>query len=530
MRSTLVAFVVVAALAGDGGDAVSDPARHALSPVPDDVVEACHAAQADASFTVLCPARLPRASIGHPTQPPPPLTARVLRDRGVVVGVEMGYGAPYPGVRAKNDPGRFLHLAVLRGDVEVARPPRGSAPLGTVPFGEITGSLFAAPSSSSSRWGGYHAHHLVFRWRRGGAPYTASLHSWGRGDATPLLGAVVESLVPADTMAPPTARERPAGMSQIDLGGDLSALDATDDALWVAEYYAGLHQLDPERGARVGRPIDVTRFPDDLATSDDSVWVVGGTTGKLLQRVDVGARDVVATVTMEDRASAVAVGDRYVWVASYDGRSITRVDPATNRVTGEPIRVQGGIADLAAFDEAVWATDFDRGAVVRLDEATGDVVAEVRVGGRPSGVAAAAGAVWVTDWERDEVVRIDPALYEVAARVPVGPAPSGVAARADAAWVADYWDGTVTRVDARTGEATTTGWGLAQPRDVVARSGRMFALGSDGSIAVLPVAAPSPRAGDGTGSGLEASVVVWLAALAAAACAAAWALRKRRVP
>ena len=77
-----------------------------LFPVPAEVLVVCHKAQGDASFRVLCPERLPRASVGYPSGPPNPLTAQVLRDRGLV-GIEFGYGAPLSARPAKEQSGAF---------------------------------------------------------------------------------------------------------------------------------------------------------------------------------------------------------------------------------------------------------------------------------------------------------------------------------------------------------------------------------------------------------------------------------------
>jgi hypothetical protein len=157
-----------------------------LFPVPAEVLVVCHKAQEDASFRVLCPERLPRASVGYPSSAPNPLTARILRDGGLV-GIEFGYGAPYPRGQRRNNPRRFPHLAILRGDVPVAEPPEGSTSLGDKRLAGTKGNLFQAPPYSNSRWGAYHGDHLIFTWRKRGSTYTISLHSWGREEALHLL-------------------------------------------------------------------------------------------------------------------------------------------------------------------------------------------------------------------------------------------------------------------------------------------------------------------------------------------------------
>jgi hypothetical protein len=71
----------------------------------------------------------------------------------MLVGVETGYGAPFPLGQWRNHPGRFLHLAILRGGVPVAAPPEGSTPLGNKRLAGKKGKLFQAPPYSNSRWG-----------------------------------------------------------------------------------------------------------------------------------------------------------------------------------------------------------------------------------------------------------------------------------------------------------------------------------------------------------------------------------------
>jgi streptogramin lyase len=469
--------------------------RLRVLPVPSEILLVCHRAQAKGSFRVMCPARLPRASVGYPSQPPNPLTARVLSDRGTLVGIEMGYGAPYPRGQRRNHPGRFLHLAILRGDVEVAAAPKGSTPLGTKRVGGRRGRLFQAPPYSNSRWGLYHGNHLIFRWRERGFPYTLSLHSWRRDEALQLLKKVINGLRPANALPSPRQPAPAPGLLRINFGEDLSTFAVNRDMLWVAEYYAGVHRVDPERGEIIGTPIRVQRFPNDIAASEESVWVVGAK--KSVDRIDVAGRNDRTSVPVDASASAVAVGERYVWVASYDGGTLTRIDPLTNQVAGRPIRVGGRPNGVALSHGALWVTDFAGGRVLRVDESTGETVAEIPAGSGLSGIATTAEAIWVTDWDRDELLRIDPFENRVVARIGVGPAPAGVAAQDSSVWVTDYWDGTVRRIDAETNEVTTRIWGLEHPSQIGTSPGRLVVLDvGSRSILVIPVRESSGPTGD----------------------------------
>jgi YVTN family beta-propeller protein len=407
----------------------------------------------------------------------------------------MGYGAPYPRNVWRNHPGRFLHLAILRGDVAVAAPPEGSTPLGNERLAGKEGELFQAPPFSESRWGLYHGNHLIFRSRQNGSPYTISLHSWRRNQASRLLEKLIEGLRPATGLPVPHEPVPAPGLSRARFGEDLSAFAINGDTLWVAEYYVGVHRFDPDQGEIVGGPIRVKRFPNALAASEKAVWVIGAT--RSVDRIDVTEGQVRASIPLRGSPSAVAVGERYVWVASHDDGSLVRIDPRTNRVVGRPILVGGGPSRIAVSDEALWVTDFDGGRILRVDESTGRTVAEIPAGRGLSDIATSPKAIWVTNWDRDELLRVDPAANRVVARIPVGPAPAGVASDGSSVWVTDYWDGTVRHIDAATNKVTERIWGMEHPISVAAGPDRLVVLDvGAGSIVLIPLRRPAEQQGN----------------------------------
>jgi YVTN family beta-propeller protein len=50
---------------------------------------------------------------------------------------------------------------------------------------------------------------------------------------------------------------------------------------------------------------------------------------------------------------AIAVGEGAVWVANHDGRSISRIDPKTNRVVAT-IRLGNPRSEIAAGEGSIW--------------------------------------------------------------------------------------------------------------------------------------------------------------------------------
>ena len=80
---------------------------------------------------------------------------------------------------------------------------------------------------------------------------------------------------------------------------------------------------------------------------------------------------------------AIAAGSGAVWVTSLLDDTVSRIDPASNRITAT-IHVGRGVAGIAAGEGGVWvASSFDD-TVSRIDPLTNRVVARIPVGGTPN--------------------------------------------------------------------------------------------------------------------------------------------------
>jgi len=187
---------------------------------------------------------------------------------------------------------------------------------------------------------------------------------------------------------------------------------AVGGGVWVSSRLAGtVTRIDP-RTRRIDRPIRVGRGPADIAVGLGAVWVANADGGSV-SRIDplrgradapiaVGARQVLA----------LTVGEGSVWVAragdpAADRTQLVHIDPKAHKVVGAPIRVPGAVPlDLVA-GEGVWVTDSggalplesgSRGGVTRVDPATRKVTSPpLSVGKRPSAIALGEGGLWVTN-------------------------------------------------------------------------------------------------------------------------------------
>jgi YVTN family beta-propeller protein len=437
--------------------------RVPLWPVPAQVVRACHDAQAHASFVVLCPSRLPRATEELvPWEPPFALEAA-----GQPEALDFSYSAPEAGLGtartlALNGPERFLHFVVglaTQGVPPGARPAR---------LGGRSGMLAPATAVDSYQ-GAYFANHVRFVWRERGVRYVATLHTFGERGTTSLLDRIIAGLVPANKLP---AVEQPPESALV--GPAPTGVAADANGVWVATVGAlstGLNgqllhldrvSLHPTAQPTV-RPKGIR-----LAIGESSVWTVSydvtpdgqHLTPPELARVNPTTARVTARLGLgPGEGAGVAVGAGSVWI-SIDGLypwasgAVLRIDPVTMQVrTRTP--VGRGAASLALDGSSIWVANSISNTVSRLTSSSGlHTAATVPVGHHPYGVAVGSRSVWVTNVADGTVSRIDPRSNRVTATIPVGRAPYGVTTERHGVSVAVLGSGTLVRIDPNTNRVT----------------------------------------------------------------------------
>jgi virginiamycin B lyase len=111
----------------------------------------------------------------------------------------------------------------------------------------------------------------------------------------------------------------------------------------------------------------VGKNPRFLTTGAGSVWTLNQGDGTI-SRVDTRSGKLLATIDagLSGRGGEIAFGEGSIWATLF-GFPITRIDPATNRVTQQWIG-KGGDSIRAGLG-SVWLTDLHDGLVWRLDPA-----------------------------------------------------------------------------------------------------------------------------------------------------------------
>jgi YVTN family beta-propeller protein len=484
------------------------PARSAkivhLAPTPASVIEQCRRVQAEAHFRMLCPRVLPRALIGWPGQPPPPLRAVLIRSnpRRPPDGVDIGYGAPwefYSGQPAslvrphlwRNRPCCFLHFVVQRG-----APASGARP---AVLGGKRGRLL--PANSAGYSGLYFGNHVRFFFRERAVSYVVTLHSFGNRETTTLLGTLISELEQISDLRAPLP---PKHGTTVTIGSaGPRAIAAAPGTLWVltreqpidpaapwSGSRAALLRLDPDAGTLRTR-LTIGGDMRGLAATEDAVWVAAGrsNTGVVL-RIDPKTKRVVAQIHTGTWPAALSADAKGVWVVNtapfFKRGTLVRVSIATNRAEGRPVPLGPAPSGVAVGAGAVWVADAIEDTVRRIDVARRRTVATIRVGRQPYALTFAAGSVWITNSDDGTVARIDPSTNKVVARIRVGRNPYGIAAGARSLWVASLGAGTISRLQASSGRVVKTIRVGGDPLDVALASGAVwFSQNSDGAVTRL---------------------------------------------
>jgi DNA-binding beta-propeller fold protein YncE len=189
-------------------------------------------------------------------------------------------------------------------------------------------------------------------------------------------------------------------------GGPRASLAVGAGAVWLACASPELGRVDlrtlegravgTESGLTVSSSAVLSEFAD-IAFGLESLWIVDRSTNSVIE-VDPSTIQMLRPITVGQDPVAIAVGGDSLWVANFEGDTVTRVQiPARGQTpTLTQIDVGDGPVDVAFGEEAVWVANALDRTITRLDPETGDVEATIGVGNEPQRLVAGGGRVWVT--------------------------------------------------------------------------------------------------------------------------------------
>ena len=234
----------------------------------------------------------------------------------------------------------------------------------------------------------------------------------------------------------------------VGVGIDPGAVSVGAGVVWVANTKdKTLSRIDP-RTRRVTANLNLEGTPTAVAATPHAVWVAYGRLGSVA-KVDPEFESVGPALKVAGRGYGFASAEAFV-AAGAQGTWAAFGDSTVARIGGDGTRVlTRGYAGyqpsaIALGDRAVWVANAQSNTVTQLDPGTGRAMSTTSVALRPRGIAVGGGAVWVSAFDDDVVSRVENGSSRT---IPVGDGPLGVAFGAGSVWVANSLNGTVSRID-----------------------------------------------------------------------------------
>jgi class 3 adenylate cyclase len=146
-------------------------------------------------------------------------------------------------------------------------------------------------------------------------------------------------------------------------------------ARWVWATAAGgssdgtMIRIDPHSNRKVGSPFDIGGTPVALAEHAGSLWIADSSRDQVV-RANAASGRITARVDVGDGPGQLVVFPDVIWVANFGDRTLSRIDPKTNRVVGAAISLGKEIDAIAGTREDLWVASADD-TLTRLDPASG---------------------------------------------------------------------------------------------------------------------------------------------------------------
>jgi virginiamycin B lyase len=273
-----------------------------------------------------------------------------------------------------------------------------------------------------------------------------------------------------------------------------------------------------------GATIKASRDADWTLVAHGRAWVSGLGKGVGVYDARTG-RSLGSVAVPQGPCAATDEGFGAVWTATCEPGGISRIDPATSRVTGHldlPM-TSDGESSIGVGEGAVWVL-IDSSAcrlcvLARIDPETLEVTNRYPVPGGASAVRAGLGGVWITNYQTDSLLRLDPSTGKIVATIPVASGPRFFDVGAGAVWVMAQSAGALCHIDPagnRLVGCTVIDQEGVQGGDLTVGNGFVWFRGTEALVAqVEPKRGRVVRRigpGEGSGSAAAGSGQLWISA------------------
>ena len=158
-----------------------------------------------------------------------------------------------------------------------------------------------------------------------------------------------------------------------------------------------------------------------LVLNDGTPAVVGSPPDTII-RIDAKTSKVVESVPVGHNPGSIAATAKYVWVVNDSDCTLSRVDPASERVETIGRLPEVGIVTTDERGNA-YVSGFDDALVSQVDPETLKIKRRYRVESRATGLAVGGGSLWVVDRLVNKVKQVDLATGEIEGTFTVGADP-----------------------------------------------------------------------------------------------------------
>ena len=184
-------------------------------------------------------------------------------------------------------------------------------------------------------------------------------------------------------------------------------------SVWVVASDAGqVDRVDPTTDGVVAR-IGVGNGPSAVAASDDAVWVANFSDDSVT-RIDPSTSTVVGTaVPVGDGPTAIAADASGAWVTSINDGFLTHVEASSRSTTS--VRVGNGPEGVATTASGVWVTNSLDGTLSEIDPEAMAIATTIPVGDGPTGITYGNGSLWVANRYGGSIAKVDPRTADIGA-------------------------------------------------------------------------------------------------------------------
>lgn len=202
--------------------------------------------------------------------------------------------------------------------------------------------------------------------------------------------------------------------------------------------------------------IALSGTPESMVFAD-SVYLAS-TSKDLIARLDPKTNKVSDAVSdLSQPCGGIINAFNSLWSPNCGDQTLTRLDAKTGKVTVKiPVNVAATSNALTASTDSIWLLSDNKTTLTRLDPADNKVVAESRLPAGCNSVLFGETTLWVTCPKEDQVLKVDPQTNLVVNRIKVAAQPNALAVGEGSIWVLCKTEGKVARINPKTNKVDTT--------------------------------------------------------------------------